>query len=48
MPDATPGRIPEVAAAFLRLGCQAFGGPVAHLGYFRAEYVQRQIGRAHV
>ncbi len=28
--------------AFLRLGLTSFGGPVAHLGYFRAEFVQRR------
>lgn len=27
---------------FLRLGLTSFGGPVAHLGYFRAEFVQRR------
>ncbi len=27
---------------FLRLGCTSFGGPVAHLGYFRAAFVERQ------
>jgi chromate transporter len=27
---------------FLRLGCTSFGGPVAHLGYFRAELVARR------
>jgi chromate transporter len=26
----------------LRLGLTSFGGPVAHLGYFRAEYVERR------
>jgi chromate transporter len=26
---------------FLRLGCTSFGGPVAHLGYFRDEFVMR-------
>jgi chromate transporter len=26
---------------FLRLGCSSFGGPVAHLGYFREEFVNR-------
>jgi chromate transporter len=31
-----------VFLAFLRLGCTSFGGPVAHLGYFRAEFVQRR------
>ena len=28
--------------AFLRLGCTSFGGPVAHLGYFRSEFVERR------
>ena len=27
---------------FLRLGLTSFGGPIAHLGYFRAEFVVRQ------
>lgn len=27
---------------FLRLGCVCFGGPVAHLGYFRDEFVERR------
>ena len=28
--------------AFLRLGLTSFGGPIAHLGYFRAEFVARR------
>src|SRR5580658_3481785 len=32
----------EVLAAFLKLGCTSFGGPVAHLGYFRDEFVARR------
>ncbi len=32
----------EVLRAFLRLGVTSFGGPVAHLGYFRSEFVQRR------
>jgi chromate transporter len=32
----------EVFAAFLKLGVISFGGPVAHLGYFRAEFVERR------
>jgi chromate transporter len=32
----------EVLLAFLRLGCTSFGGPVAHIGYFRTEFVQRR------
>src|SRR5271166_3520226 len=32
----------EVLLAFLRLGLTSFGGPVAHLGYFRDEFVMRR------
>ena len=32
----------EVLAVFLRLGLTSFGGPVAHLGYFRDEFVMRR------
>jgi chromate transporter len=32
----------EVLRIFLRLGLTSFGGPVAHLGYFRAEFVERR------
>src|SRR6267154_6594801 len=32
----------EVLAAFTRLGLTSFGGPVAHLGYFREEFVNRR------
>src|SRR6516162_2972311 len=38
----TAGPWPEVLAVFLRLGLTSFGGPVAHLGYFRAEFVARR------
>ncbi|MDO5613700.1 MAG: chromate efflux transporter [Paracoccus sp. (in: a-proteobacteria)] len=38
----TQGTAPEVFAAFLKLGLTAFGGPVAHLGYFRDEFVTRR------
>jgi chromate transporter len=31
-----------VFLAFLRLGLTSFGGPIAHLGYFRAEFVERR------
>ena len=27
---------------FLRLGCTSFGGPIAHLSYFRDEFVERR------
>ncbi|MCA9847986.1 MAG: chromate transporter, partial [Dehalococcoidia bacterium] len=32
----------EVFLVALRLGLTSFGGPVAHLGYFHAEYVVRR------
>ncbi|MBI4273284.1 MAG: chromate efflux transporter, partial [Rhizobiales bacterium] len=32
----------EVLQVFLRLGVTSFGGPVAHLGYFRDEFVVRR------
>jgi len=34
--------LPEIFLAALRLGCTSFGGPVAHLGYFHKEYVERR------
>lgn len=36
------GNVAEVFLAFLRLGLTSFGGPIAHLGYFRAEFVERR------
>ena len=36
------GSLVEVLLVFLRLGFTSFGGPVAHLGYFRAEFVERR------
>jgi chromate transporter len=36
------GALFEVLAASTRLGLTSFGGPVAHLGYFRSEYVLRR------
>lgn len=38
-PHGTPG---EVFSAFLKLGLTSFGGPIAHLGYFRDELVVRR------
>ncbi len=37
-----PTSAAQVFAIFLRLGLTSFGGPVAHLGYFRNEFVQRR------
>ena len=32
----------EIFVVFLRLGLTSFGGPIAHLGYFREEFVERR------
>jgi len=40
--DASRGRVSEVFTAFLKLGLTSFGGPIAHLGYFRDELVVRR------
>ncbi|MFM0152371.1 chromate efflux transporter [Paraburkholderia sediminicola] len=32
----------EVLQVFLKLGLTCFGGPIAHLGYFRREFVERR------
>jgi chromate transporter len=39
---AAQGRPGEVFLAFLKLGLTSFGGPIAHLGYFRDELVTRR------
>ena len=31
------GSFPEVLGVFAKLGITSFGGPIAHLGYFRSE-----------
>ena len=41
-PPRYQGSAREVFIAFLRLGLTSFGGPVAHLGYFRVEFVERR------
>ncbi|HEY4350318.1 MAG TPA: chromate efflux transporter [Paraburkholderia sp.] len=41
-PRARPRAALEVLAVFLRLGLTSFGGPIAHLGYFRREFVVRR------
>jgi len=38
----TPGTWSEVLMVFLRLGLTSFGGPIAHLGYFREEFVGKR------
>jgi chromate transporter len=40
--EGKTGSAREVLSAFLKLGLSSFGGPVAHLGYFRAEFVAKR------
>ncbi|QDD63721.1 chromate efflux transporter [Herbaspirillum seropedicae] len=40
--SGSPGACWEVFLVFLRLGLSSFGGPAAHLGYFRTEFVARR------
>jgi chromate transporter len=50
-PETTghPGSALEVLRVFAKLGLTSFGGPVAHLGYFRTEFVERRkwLDEAH-
>ena len=39
---AQSGSVQEVMLTFLKLGLTSFGGPVAHLAYFRKELVERR------
>ncbi|SUB55961.1 chromate transporter, chromate ion transporter (CHR) family [Brucella anthropi] len=40
--SAVRGSAGEVFTTFLKLGFTSFGGPIAHLGYFRDELVSRR------
>src|SRR5262245_13494292 len=48
MMSAGPTKLPDQGAAFevllvfLKLGLSCFGGPIAHIGYFRDEFVTRR------
>ncbi len=41
-PQQSEGNVLEVFRVFLKLGLTSFGGPIAHLGYFRDELVTRR------
>jgi len=41
-PQPDDGRPGSVFLIFLRLGLTSFGGPIAHLGYFREEFVTKR------
>jgi len=40
--QAHAGSVADVFAAFLKLGLTSFGGPIAHIGYYRREFVERR------
>src|SRR6516162_10137919 len=40
--QAGAGTASEVLTAFAKLGVTSFGGPIAHIGYFREEFVVRR------
>ena len=42
-PEKSPSGSPlEVFRVYLKLGVSSFGGPIAHIGYFREEFVVRR------
>jgi len=38
----TPVSLFQIFFIFLKLGCTSFGGPIAHLGFFRQEFVEKR------
>ncbi|SIQ66160.1 chromate transporter [Marinobacterium stanieri] len=42
MTPEKPASVLSILLIFLRLGLTSFGGPVAHIGYFREEFVNRR------
>jgi chromate transporter len=40
--DDTNPSIWLIFVTFLKLGCTAFGGPIAHIGFFRKEFVEQR------
>ena len=42
MPEPSCSSPAQVFGVFLKLGLTSFGGPIAHLGYFRDEFVTRR------
>lgn len=41
-PQTTPPSLWQLFIIFLTLGCTSFGGPLAHLGFFRFEFVEKR------
>lgn len=42
MNNQASSSLASIFLTFLKLGCISFGGPIAHLGYFRQEFVARR------
>lgn len=42
MTEPARGSVLETFLVALRLGLTSFGGPIAHIGYFRREYVEHR------
>ena len=40
--DPMHGKPSEVFQTFIKIGLTAFGGPIAHLGYFEREIIERR------
>jgi chromate transporter len=40
--ESARGNYLKIFLVFLRLGLTSFGGPIAHLGYFRQEFVEQR------
>lgn len=40
--ERSQGSVFEIFQVSLKLGLTSFGGPIAHLGYFHSEYIQRR------
>ena len=40
--SGSKGSVIDVFKTFLKLGLTSFGGPIAHLAYFRKELVEKQ------
>lgn len=45
--NSVHGKLLEVFQVFLKLGLTAFGGPIAHLGYFEREIIERRKWLTH-
>ena len=40
--NKAPNKLVEIFLIFLKLGLSSFGGPIAHIGYFRKEFIDKR------